>query len=605
MKAPSPFALTSFLLIGMFAMVGPSNGQSFSFDPPSFYSAGAGAGYMSFGDVDADGKLDVAVANQGGNSVTLWRGVGDGTFVDKQEFGSLQDVAGVHLVDLNEDGLDDVVATLFLEEEIHVFLSIDGSNFAPALITTTGRYPSEIKSSDLNGDGYEDLLVVYLSGVAVFLGDGTGNLSLSTSAFAGSARSFDIIDFTNDGIKDLVITGRYPAKIWFYSGDSSGNFTHNGTWAFADPNRNPFDIQGMDFNADGRIDFAVSHLFQDEVSILMGNASGWYDQSVIPVVSPSGFWVKPANLGLTDLDADGQAEMVIPVSGFKDMLIYRWQQGSFDPNPFVLQTSNSGIQPFEVLFADLDADGQTDIVNSNLSTANISVFLNRTILDADSDGIVDADDNCPADANANQSDIDADGVGDVCDGVLDGEAAICTTIADFLDGFTAKPGILNAIDQKLDAACKAAQKGNWKAAGNILTALLNQVDASSKNDKLTGDVQGLNSLVQQIISSMQSGMVQRLVQDVLTTNAAVNFVTAYPNPFNPATTLRFELAKSVHVDLAIYDMLGRTQAILLNGDRGAGVHEVRFDAGHLPTGAYLYRLRVAGQVKSGVIRLVK
>ncbi|MBU0507355.1 T9SS type A sorting domain-containing protein [bacterium] len=54
--------------------------------------------------------------------------------------------------------------------------------------------------------------------------------------------------------------------------------------------------------------------------------------------------------------------------------------------------------------------------------------------------------------------------------------------------------------------------------------------------------------------------------------------TAYPNPFNPATTLRFDLSSSAHVTLRIYDILGREVAILADGIFTAGSHHVLWDA---------------------------
>jgi len=69
----------------------------------------------------------------------------------------------------------------------------------------------------------------------------------------------------------------------------------------------------------------------------------------------------------------------------------------------------------------------------------------------------------------------------------------------------------------------------------------------------------------------------------------------YPNPFNPTTTISFNLEKSGHAVLTVYDVLGREVAVLVNSKLVAGEHEVSFDAGDLPSGIYLYRLKSAGQ----------
>ena len=67
---------------------------------------------------------------------------------------------------------------------------------------------------------------------------------------------------------------------------------------------------------------------------------------------------------------------------------------------------------------------------------------------------------------------------------------------------------------------------------------------------------------------------------------------SYPNPFNPATALRFGLPAPSDVELTVVDMLGRRVATLAQGLHAAGTHTVRFEAGDLPSGLYLARLRV-------------
>lgn len=64
----------------------------------------------------------------------------------------------------------------------------------------------------------------------------------------------------------------------------------------------------------------------------------------------------------------------------------------------------------------------------------------------------------------------------------------------------------------------------------------------------------------------------------------------YPNPFNPTTSIRYSLPEASQVKLVVYDMLGRTVRVLVDGMRQAGQHEVALDAGDLPSGTYLYRL---------------
>jgi len=95
--------------------------------------------------------------------------------------------------------------------------------------------------------------------------------------------------------------------------------------------------------------------------------------------------------------------------------------------------------------------------------------------------------------------------------------------------------------------------------------------------------------------------------DVSTAQARAGAVLSvnYPNPFNPTTTIPFSVSESSEVRLAIYDLLGRQVAVLVEGVVTAGSHAVVFEAGQLPTGVYLVRLEAAGKVQTQRITLMK
>jgi hypothetical protein len=79
----------------------------------------------------------------------------------------------------------------------------------------------------------------------------------------------------------------------------------------------------------------------------------------------------------------------------------------------------------------------------------------------------------------------------------------------------------------------------------------------------------------------------------------------YPNPFNPSTMIHYRLTADGRVTLAVYDILGREVAVLVNEKQEAGVHEVRFDAGGLAGGCYFYRVIAGGQVETRKMLLVR
>jgi hypothetical protein len=81
--------------------------------------------------------------------------------------------------------------------------------------------------------------------------------------------------------------------------------------------------------------------------------------------------------------------------------------------------------------------------------------------------------------------------------------------------------------------------------------------------------------------------------------------SAFPNPFNPSTTIRFSLPEAVKVVLNVYDVSGRQVAQLVNGLREAGQHSVTFDGSNLSSGVYMYTLKAGQNVITGKMALVK
>ncbi len=65
----------------------------------------------------------------------------------------------------------------------------------------------------------------------------------------------------------------------------------------------------------------------------------------------------------------------------------------------------------------------------------------------------------------------------------------------------------------------------------------------------------------------------------------------YPNPFNPRTTIRYQLPQQAEVELSVYNTQGQRVAILVQGKQAPGLYEVTFEAENLASGIYFYRLK--------------
>jgi hypothetical protein len=79
----------------------------------------------------------------------------------------------------------------------------------------------------------------------------------------------------------------------------------------------------------------------------------------------------------------------------------------------------------------------------------------------------------------------------------------------------------------------------------------------------------------------------------------------YPNPFNPGTTIAFALPAAGPVAIIVYDLSGRLVTTLLDQPMPAGHHEVRFNAGQLASGVYLYAIRTGTYSETRKMVLMK
>ena len=79
----------------------------------------------------------------------------------------------------------------------------------------------------------------------------------------------------------------------------------------------------------------------------------------------------------------------------------------------------------------------------------------------------------------------------------------------------------------------------------------------------------------------------------------------FPNPFNPSTTIKYKIASRVNVSLKVFDLYGKEAAVLVNQEKEAGEHSVKFDASGLSTGMYFYKLTAGSYSETRKLVLIK
>ena len=93
------------------------------------------------------------------------------------------------------------------------------------------------------------------------------------------------------------------------------------------------------------------------------------------------------------------------------------------------------------------------------------------------------------------------------------------------------------------------------------------------------------------------------VSNLLPTNFAL--VQNYPNPFNPTTVISYSLPIKSFVTIKIYNALGEEVRDLLNEEKVAGDHRIKFDATGLPSGIYMYRIQAGNFIETKKMVLMK
>lgn len=176
---------------------------------------------MATADLNADGFLDLAVANSSDNTITLLMGNGDGTFTPATDLVATgNSPSGLTVGDFNGDGNLDLAVTNSSDNTVSILLNQNCSSVAAAACTftatpvspATGANPSAVTTGDLNADGFLDLVVTNATGnsVSVLLGDGTGAFHAVVPQgppdfSTGVLPQYVVLgDFNKDGRLDIV-----------------------------------------------------------------------------------------------------------------------------------------------------------------------------------------------------------------------------------------------------------------------------------------------------------------------------------------------------------------------------------------------------------------
>ncbi|GAA4414612.1 hypothetical protein GCM10023187_44320 [Nibrella viscosa] len=284
-------------------MLGNGNG---SYQAAVNYSVGSGPYSVAIGDLNGDGKADLAVANNNDHNVLVLLGDGNGGFGTPATYGVGIYPSLVVIGDLNGDGKPDLVSANWGTNNVSVLLNNGDGSFSPATNYAVGSGPRSVVIADFNGDGKPDLAVAnnYTNDVSILLGDGSGSFSAATNFTAGNlCHSVAVGDFNGDGKLDLATANYYGSSASVLLGDGNGNFglpTEYSIGVF------PTQIAVGDLNGDGKSDLAITNYNSNNISVLVGRGDGTFSNAINYSVGSN-----PFGIAIGDLNSDGKSDLAV------------------------------------------------------------------------------------------------------------------------------------------------------------------------------------------------------------------------------------------------------------------------------------------------------
>ncbi len=330
-------------------------------------------------DFNGDGKLDLAVANSGDGTVSILIGAGDGTFTPGPVLTAGNGPSSLAVGDFNKDGKLDLAVTNFNAgggNTVSIFLGAGNGSFGAASTVNVGTGPVSIMAADFDRDGKLDLAVVNQANqtVSILLGNGDSTFQTKVDYAVGTTDvGFVAVgDFNSDNKLDLAVTSPTDNKVAVFLGNGDGTFRSPATYPTGPGG--PLAVSALDVNADGKLDLAVANVNTKNVAILIGNGDGTF-ASAVTYSTTSGESSGPGSIASGDFNADGKIDLAITNSGNNSVaLLLGNGDGTFQMVP---RETTTGVFPAGVAAGDFNGNGRLDLAVANTTDGTVSVMLQR------------------------------------------------------------------------------------------------------------------------------------------------------------------------------------------------------------------------------------
>ena len=378
--------------------VSHSTGGAASFGTKQDFTTDAQPRAVTLGDLNGDGKLDVAIAVVTQDEVSVFlnttaTGSSTPTFATKVDFQVGDSPFAITMGDLNGDGKPDLAATNFFGTSVSVLFNTTPTGgttatFATKVDLVTQANPYYVSISDINGDGRPDLVVANQGSrsVSVLLnqtapGAPTPSFSTKFDFTAGwNPDCVSIGDLNGDGKPDLVVANNYASTLSVMlnttpTGSATPTFTTHQE--FSSFNR-IFSTELADFNADGKIDIVTANRDANTVSVLLNTTSTGATTFSYGNRQDYSVGSTPRSIAVRDWNSDGKLDLAVTNSSSNtiSVLLNETVPGASRSVFATKQDFAGGSGTFHARAGDMNGDGKPDLVEVNLSGSSFSVLLN-------------------------------------------------------------------------------------------------------------------------------------------------------------------------------------------------------------------------------------
>ncbi len=316
-----------------------------AFSQVATYTTGTSPAAAVSPDLNNDGRADLAVANSGSNTVSVFSGNGDGNFTPQGEYVTGSEPRALATGELNRDGKIDLITANRIGGTVSVLLGTGNGSFAQGVDYAAGSLPTDVVLGDFNRDGKPDLAVANSGSdtISILLGNGDGTFQPGI-AYGVAAGPLTLMarDLNGDEKLDIAAVNRENSSVSILLSNGDGTFQSVVNYAAGEE---PYCVAMGDFNHDGKIDLAIGGTFN--TSILLGNGDGTFAPAVLsPIANHS--------LITNDFNRDGNIDM----AGDSTILMGN-NDGTFQSAITYPVGGNAGTS------ADFNGDGKPDLAVVN------------------------------------------------------------------------------------------------------------------------------------------------------------------------------------------------------------------------------------------------